>query len=339
VTEQQPEVTGSGSVSTGSTVSPATDASNPAAAAADLAVSVLEAPAIAPDHKALPKDETKVTTSQLEVPKQDTPRGTGKVRIMAPSDRTWHDHSADVKADAEARSNARPNRDDKTEQKAKRGFPAMAAMVALATIAGAVGGALATTGFTHVADAAATTPANSALEASIARIDSDVMALKAGLEHTSKASVSQFNKTSDRLDKIEKAQSEPNAKLVKLTEAVEKLRATPPAAAAPVQAAVVPAAAKEVTGSVTPPVTAAPAPVQVAAAPATQPKPEVARLPTVDGWALTDVGYGGAMIENRRGTYEVYAGDVVPGLGRIDAIRKQDGHWVVVTQKGLILPR
>jgi hypothetical protein len=179
------------------------------------------------------------------------------------------------------------------------------------------------------------------LEASIARIDSDVLALKAGLEHTSKAGVNQFNKTSDRLDKIEKAQAEPNAKLVKLTEAVDKLRATPAAAAAaPVQAAAVtPAAAKDVTGSVSPPATAAAAPVQVAAAPAAPAKPEVGRLPSVDGWALADVGYGGALIENRRGTYEVYAGDFIPGLGRIDAIRKQDGHWVVVTSKGLILPR
>ena len=66
------------------------------------------------------------------------------------------------------------------------------------------------------------------------------------------------------------------------------------------------------------------------------PQTEVARLPTVEGWRLTDVGYGGALIQNRRGTYEVYAGDFVPGLGRVDAIRKQDGHWVVVTSKGLI---
>jgi hypothetical protein len=26
-------------------------------------------------------------------------------------------------------------------------------------------------------------------------------------------------------------------------------------------------------------------------------------------------------------------------LGRVDAIRKQDGHWVVVTSKGLIAAR
>ena len=46
-----------------------------------------------------------------------------------------------------------------------------------------------------------------------------------------------------------------------------------------------------------------------------------------------------ALIESRRGVYEVYAGDPVPGLGRVDAIRKQDGRWVVVTSKGLIVSR
>lgn len=355
MSEQQAEAIHgeSGSVSAGSSVSPSSAPSSEAAVAADLAASVLAAPAVAPDHEALPKDEikkdetkpeAKVSAPPIELPKRNVPRAPGKVLIMAPSDRTWHDHSADVKVDAEASAKAAPKPELKTEQKSKRSFPAMAAMLALATIAGAVGGALATTGLTHVAAATTPAPANNALEASIARIDSDVLALKAGLEHTSKAGTNQFNKTSDRLDKIEKAQAEPNAKLVKLTEAVDKLRAMPPAVAAPVQAAAVtPAAAKEVTGSVTTPAGAAPLPVQVAAASAAPAKsdikPEVGRLPSVDGWKLADVGYGGALIENRRGTYEVYAGDFIPGLGRIDAIRKQDGHWVVVTSKGLIVPR
>ena len=39
--------------------------------------------------------------------------------------------------------------------------------------------------------------------------------------------MTQFNKTSDRLDKVEKAQAEPAAKLAKLSEAVDKLRAAP----------------------------------------------------------------------------------------------------------------
>jgi hypothetical protein len=62
-------------------------------------------------------------------------------------------------------------------------------------------------------------------------------------------------------------------------------------------------------------------------------------LPKVEGWVLRDVNRGGALIEGRQGLYEVYAGDPVPGLGRVDAIRKQDGHWVVVTSKGLVVAR
>ena len=92
---------------------------------------------------------------------------------------------------------------------------------------------------------------------------------------------------------------------------------------------------KDVTGSVAPPAAAATPP----AAPATAAKPEIARLPTVEGWVLRDVGYGGALIEGRRGVFEIYAGDSIPGVGRVDAIRKQDGRWVVVTSKGLIVSR
>jgi hypothetical protein len=59
----------------------------------------------------------------------------------------------------------------------------------------------------------------------------------------------------------------------------------------------------------------------------------------VEGWELRDVAYGGALIASRRGVYEVYPGDAVRGLGRVEAIRKQDGRWVVVTSKGLIVAR
>jgi len=45
--------------------------------------------------------------------------------------------------------------------------------------------------------------------------------------------VTQFNKTSDRLDKVEKAQGEPTARLAKLSDEVSKLRAAQAAAAAP----------------------------------------------------------------------------------------------------------
>jgi len=296
----------------------------------------IDSAAIAPDHEATKADAPKMDAPKVEATKSEIPKaesnktsapGTaGKILIMAHGDRSWRGET-DAKAEAE-------------HGPAKRRLGAMAAAVALATIAGAAGGAFATMGVMHTADATATAPPSGALEAAIARIDADVLALKAGLEHTSKAALTQFNKTTDRLDRIEKAQVEPNGKLAKLSEAVEKLRATPaPVVAAAASAAVAPAAPKEVTGSVTAPAAAAAAPAAPAVAPATPPKPEVGHLPTVEGWSLADVGYGGALIRNRRGTWEVYAGDRIPGLGRIDAIRKQDVHWVVVTEKGLIVAR
>jgi hypothetical protein len=237
----------------------------------------------------------------------------------------------------------------------KRRLSAMAAVVALAAVAGALGGALATAGLSHFVANDAAGANNSALEASVARIDADILALKASVEHNSKLGMSQFSKTSDRLGKVEKAQAEPAAKLAELSEAVDKLRAAAafaptPVAAAPVAvketiaaAASAPApvaagsvAVKETTASIAPPAATAAAATPTPAAP---PKTEVARLPTVEGWVLRDVAYGGALIESRRGVYEVYAGDSVPGLGRVGAIRRQDGRWVVVTSKGLIAAR
>jgi hypothetical protein len=217
----------------------------------------------------------------------------------------------------------------------KRRLSALAAVVALAVVAGALGGALATAGVMHFAGSASATSNNLVLEASVARIDADILALKVGVEHASKMGMNHFNKTSDRLDKVEKALTEPAARLAKLTEAVEKLKAAQAAQAAPVPVATAPAAAKEVTGSISPPATAAVAtPV-----PLPPTKPEVARLPTIEGWVLREVSHGAALIEGRQGIYEVYAGDPVPGLGRVDAIRKQDGRWVVVTSKGLVVSR
>jgi len=48
---------------------------------------------------------------------------------------------------------------------------------------------------------------------------------------------------------------------------------------------------------------------------------------------------GIALVQGRFGLIEVEPGDVVPGIGRIDTIRRQDGRWVVVTSKGLIVAR
>jgi hypothetical protein len=296
----------------------------------------IEAPSIAPDHEAPPKpDPVKIEPPRIEVPKFEAkvePKAEskpepkpGKLIVMAPSDRSWdrEDFAPHVKAD------------EPREAGGKRRLSAMVAVVAIAASVGAISGALATAGMMHfAAPAPAQVADTSALDASVARIDADVVALKANVEHTSKTGLGQFNRANDRLDKLEKAQAEPMARIAKLSETVDKLRATPPAA--PAQAAAA-APARETTGSIAPTqvATAAAAPAPVPAAPRT----EVGRLPTIDGWVLRDVSNGGALIEGRGGLYEVYAGDPIPGVGRVDAIRRQDGRWVVVTSKGLIVAR
>ena len=325
-----------------------------------------EAPSIAPDHEAptpdAPKVEVpKVEASNIEASKIEPPRieepkldaaapdadskvapkfeqKPGKLIVMTAADRDW-DHEPRDRESFEPHVTA-----DAKDTGSNRRFSAMAAIIALAAVVGAISGALATAGVMHFAANQAVVPAsdNSALEASVARIDADVVALKANLDHTSKTALGQFNRTGDRLDKLEKAQAEPMAKLAKLSEAVDKLRTAQ--AAAPAQAN----GAREVTGSIAPaqvasaaptaPVQAAPAQA-AAAVPLPTPKPEIGRLPMVEGWRLRDVANGGALIEGRSGLYEVYAGDPVPGLGRVDAIRRQDGRWVVVTSKGLIVAR
>ncbi len=268
-------------------------------------------------HSSLKADSFKTdsfkNSAKADTAKTGAPRIPARVMIMSSADHGWSDAAAGPKVEPE----------QGREMFGKRRLSALAAVVALAAMAGALGGAMATVGVQHFAAKATAAPAgNPALEASVARIDADIQALKAGVEHGSKLGMTQFNKTSERLDKLEKAQAEPAAKLAKLSETVDKLRTAPPAAA-PVAAAT-PAAAKDVTGSI-------PAPAA--------PKVEVGRLPTVDGWQLRDVANGGALIEGRQGVFEVYAGDPVPGLGRVDAIRRQDGRWVVVTSKGLIVAR
>lgn len=288
----------------------------------------------------------KLDETKTDMPKAELTDVPGRMMIMSPArGDDWHSKSWQDKSWQDSSRHGRSWDEAANEPEAdavasgilgKRRMSALAAIVALAAMTGAVGGALATAGLGHLvggdSSRAAIVQAR-ALEESIMRIDADVAALKISAERAGRQNVSQFSKTSDRLDRIEKAQAEPAAKLAKLSDAVEKLRVAPapPTPPTPPAAPVASAPAKEITGSVsTPP--AAPVPMPA-------PKPEIARLPTLEGWVLLDVANGGATIEGRNGMFEVYAGDPVPGLGRIDAVRKQDGRWVVVTTKGLIVAR
>jgi hypothetical protein len=54
-------------------------------------------------------------------------------------------------------------------------------------------------------------------------------------------------------------------------------------------------------------------------------------------WILDAVRGSQALVENRGGNiFEVTAGSVLPGLGRVEAIKRQGDDWVVVTARGTI---
>jgi hypothetical protein len=113
------------------------------------------------------------------------------------------------------------------------------------------------------------------------------------------------------------------ARLAKIAESLDRLErrvtATPAAAAVP-----------ETTGST-------PAPAASAQSKTPAESKEAAKPSIVTGWIIRDVYRGRiALLENRYGVYEVEPGSNVPGVGRVESIKRQDGHWVVVTPKGLI---
>jgi hypothetical protein len=217
-----------------------------------------DAPKIDP-VKADPAKAEPVATDpvRIEPVKAEPRRGPRELLIMSPREGSWKRNEGSFES-----RNAEPPKPGKEAPPAARNggrrFAAMAAVLLLAVIAGAAGGAFATIGMSHLTEAAsASAPNTTALDASVARIDADIMALKAGLEQTTKAGLTQFNKTSDRLERIEKAQAEPNAKLARLGEAVDKLRAAPVASAPAVVATATP---KDVTGTVAAPAGAQPLP-------------------------------------------------------------------------------
>jgi hypothetical protein len=54
-------------------------------------------------------------------------------------------------------------------------------------------------------------------------------------------------------------------------------------------------------------------------------------------WAVRDVQNGRALVESRfGGIFDVGAGSVLPGVGRVDSIKRQDGQWLVLTARGTI---
>jgi hypothetical protein len=192
-------------------------------------------------------------------------------------------------------------------------FPRLAAAIALAIAGGAVAGSLGTLWITRAdqnEQALARNETNQ-LKSAIERLNSDLTAVRSSVESSGRGVSTQVARLTERMDKVERAQTEPATKIAKINETLERLdrrtRDLPDLPAVPERIS-------------------APVPIK-----------EIPRVSVVPGWVVRSVYDGMALIQGRIGLIEVEVGDPLPGGGRVEAIRRQDGRWVVVTSKGLIL--
>ncbi|MFZ2078681.1 MAG: hypothetical protein WAV38_18925, partial [Xanthobacteraceae bacterium] len=58
-----------------------------------------------------------------------------------------------------------------------------------------------------------------------------------------------------------------------------------------------------------------------------------------DWWIPDDTPDGWVYVQGHGDVYRVLPGTPLPGLGPVEQIKGQNGHWVVVTPKGIIVPR
>ena len=183
-------------------------------------------------------------------------------------------------------------------------YALLAATVAVAAAFGALAGTLASgRSVAPMQPGAAALEENKAMVQSIARLAKEITTLKASLDQANKAAHSQIVKNSERLDR----------------------------------------AAADLTGSISAPATIAPQ----AATPLPPPRPAPrlaaadpvppARVPIVSGWTIRDARGGYVYVENRGDIYRVEPGAPLPGLGPVQAIKQQDGRWLVVTPRGIIV--
>ena len=193
----------------------------------------------------------------------------------------------------------------------------LAAAIVIAATGGAAFGSLSATAFGYLWSGAGShnrVEAN-ALQTMKAEL-AELATLKSSLDGATRGANGQFAKIADRLDRVEHAQAEPAAKLTHIADAVDRLEKKSVVAAA--------ALAPETTGSI--------------GAPATIEGTKGDKL--LQDWIVQDVRRGHALVASRfGGVFEVVVGSMLPGLGHVQTIRRQDGQWVVLTDKGLISER
>jgi hypothetical protein len=181
------------------------------------------------------------------------------------------------------------------------------------------------------------------LRSHLKSLDASVGTLRSTLNGTSSATAGQLAKITDMVERINRVQSErvqserirsehreaerPTERVLNESSQAERtLTERNPAErhVSPGSAGASPPAAPDAAGAT---VTGAVGPVAEAKA-----GPAV-----IEGWVLRKAREGAALIEGRYGTIEIEPGDYLPGIGRVEEIKREGGRWVVVTPKGLIV--
>ncbi len=199
----------------------------------------------------------------------------------------------------------------------------LAATVTLAAALGAIFGSLATGPATPPKPDVAALDERKAMQQSIARLSTEIGALKGNLEAANQAANTQLARISERL-KRESAE---------ITGSIS----------APQTVAAAPAAAPAETVATPLPQTIAPPLPQTVATPLPQPRPtrvaaiEPQRPPVVPGWTIHEVRDGYVYVQGYGDIYRVTPGARLPGLGPVESIKRQDGRWTVLTPKGVIV--
>jgi hypothetical protein len=224
--------------------------------------------------------------------------------------------SADTTKDEPGQAAPEPTRDEILPRSLR--LTMMAVSLAAAAAFGSFIGSLSAGGVTQFwSRVAASSSSVAASDAQAPNAElAALSALKTYVEGAARNANNQFATMANRLDRIERAQAEPNVKLARIAEAIDRLEketksamaATGPATAAP-----------EITGTV---------PNKPSAS---------AQAKVLPNWILHGVRGRHALVENRQGDlFEITDDSTLPGVGRVEGIKRQDGQWVVVTARGLI---
>ena len=158
------------------------------------------------------------------------------------------------------------------------------------------------------------------LRRQVSGVSENLDGLRTAVDLSSKAANDRFGRLAENLDRVDRVSSSSTAKLDKLAQIQTQASAPAPVtsqSSAPPTSAMA-SAATEITGSVSP----------IEHAPATR--------KTIKGWSVRQAYEGIAILQGPSGVVETVLGQQVPGLGRIEEIKNENGRLVVLSSAGAI---